>query len=1088
MEQGHTSTTPKRKSKTMARFLGVFKRPGRFSVEHVRLLRARIAEAAAMENTMKGSVTENPQRKGTLIESVRDLSEVLVYGDQHGESFFEVFLEQQMLQLLLGLLNMRDRDITVQLVQTLSILVENLKDTSFLYYILSNNYINNLICSGLDDAPESALSTAPVVSHSDSIRESDLLAYYVSFLKTLSLRLDPHSVNFFFNEREGTFPLFCEAVKLFNHRDTMVRVSVRVLTLNVFKVDSPSLRKWLIERGTPSYFFELCSLFRRLCARLGELVLSSKHSDHRRIDDCLAEISDMLSYMQDVFDVGVLDLSIILARNFIHLFALPLLFGSLIPDSRLPESERIPPRAALFLIANVFHVVKHAPVVNMLTELMFSHDPLSTLHDLQPDLFPLQSATASRFPSILLRYLSGEDSLALAASSVLYALFSNPAVDPELLDHCHFYPLPLAQKKASPAPETKSPNKEQQPSGEPKTQQPTVAAESSPSLDPLGISMVKSVSSSIIITTSHYDSSPTTSTLLLGSIGDSAAVYEWQKDFRSLLRNPPPPASSGALTGLASSGNDKGKKPDEILNLFPDESSTDLSEVSESSELSEVVKDKKTKENEDDEGEDLKESSTPQPGDVNATDTKEENPVDKDSNDPVSQRIIERVLDLTSNSDTLRPITVQMAFMLVSKVIECQKSGLSQEQNDRFMAAYNRAIENTRFCFGSSLADIFLELFEQTGSSLREIVFDNLIIDGTIVLPVTTSPVSNIKLVQRLPSGEAERVQKAVHILFIFRRFYHNEIVKQKDTLLPLAAMPLPKCAKSSYYKFKAGTDYGYFICPVSSKKSVLRYFAIEEGALLILDPPPNVVPQVSSSSLSMSLSTAFSPKKSAQSPQASPAPVHKHPTTAIVSEIIPLESVEIEMETSNIQLVSHPNRWSMKMEFVSKKKMLDAVHMIESGRRGARQFKMKQIFKALGIDADDMPIATPTHCQTFHDEISETCSSASATPRLSFSTPATDISCGTPAPPLSSTPLLADSKHGRESSQDELVKDSEALFASTPQLSSDDLSSSDNAAGDPVVKTSPLSSEGVPDTSTGDPAVKTSDSDTPDQTSTSDS
>jgi len=155
--------------------------------------------------------------------------------------------------------------------------------------------------------------------------------------------------------------------------------------------------------------------------------------------------------------------------------------------------------------------------------------------------------------------------------------------------------------------------------------------------------------------------------------------------------------------------------------------------------------------------------------------------------------------------------------------------------------------------------------------------------------------VSRVKLPKRLPSGEAEKVQKTVHILFIFRRFYFKEIAHEKDNLLPLEGMPLPKRAKSSYFKFRAGMDYGYFICPVSAKKSVLRYFAIEEGALIIMDPPPNAAAQSAStqSSLSLSIASAFSPKRStpAQSPQSSPAPQHKHPTAAVVGDIIPLES-----------------------------------------------------------------------------------------------------------------------------------------------------------------------------------------------------
>ena len=48
--------------------------------------------------------------------------------------------------------------------------------------------------------------------------------------------MDTNALQFFFDRREMRFPLFLEAVKFFNHRDHMVRTTVRTLTLSVCKV------------------------------------------------------------------------------------------------------------------------------------------------------------------------------------------------------------------------------------------------------------------------------------------------------------------------------------------------------------------------------------------------------------------------------------------------------------------------------------------------------------------------------------------------------------------------------------------------------------------------------------------------------------------------------------------------------------------------------------------------------------------------------------------------------------------------------------------------------------------------------------
>jgi len=75
------------------------------------------------------------------------------------------------------------------------------------------------------------------------------MAYYISFLKTLSFKLNPHTIHFFFNGND--FPLYTEAIRYFNHPEKMVRIAVRILTLNVFKVDEKSMLKFITGQTVP---------------------------------------------------------------------------------------------------------------------------------------------------------------------------------------------------------------------------------------------------------------------------------------------------------------------------------------------------------------------------------------------------------------------------------------------------------------------------------------------------------------------------------------------------------------------------------------------------------------------------------------------------------------------------------------------------------------------------------------------------------------------------------------------------------------------------------------------------------------------
>ena len=106
--------------------------------------------------------------------------------------------------------------VCVQLLQTLNILFENIRNetsickffflyffdyrcfnffTSLIYiynfwfldfffsdYLLSNNHVNSIIVHKFDFSDE------------------EVMAYYISFLKTLSFRLNKHTIHFFYNE------------------------------------------------------------------------------------------------------------------------------------------------------------------------------------------------------------------------------------------------------------------------------------------------------------------------------------------------------------------------------------------------------------------------------------------------------------------------------------------------------------------------------------------------------------------------------------------------------------------------------------------------------------------------------------------------------------------------------------------------------------------------------------------------------------------------------------------------------------------------------------------------------------------------
>lgn len=128
--------------------------------------------------------------ESTYIEAIRQLCELLVWGEKYDESFFGLFCEKRTLVDLSNLLGCRkvSRGVKLQVLQTMSILVQSLRRTTSLYSLLSGNHINEIIGAPLE------------------FKNEEVVTQYISLLKSLSLRLNMETVRFFFPPTQAIIP------------------------------------------------------------------------------------------------------------------------------------------------------------------------------------------------------------------------------------------------------------------------------------------------------------------------------------------------------------------------------------------------------------------------------------------------------------------------------------------------------------------------------------------------------------------------------------------------------------------------------------------------------------------------------------------------------------------------------------------------------------------------------------------------------------------------------------------------------------------------------------------------------------------
>eukprot|EP01118_Nematostelium_gracile_P002208 TRINITY_DN12439_c0_g1_i1.p1 TRINITY_DN12439_c0_g1~~TRINITY_DN12439_c0_g1_i1.p1 ORF type:complete len:276 (-),score=49.44 TRINITY_DN12439_c0_g1_i1:4-786(-) len=238
--------------------------------------------------------------------------------------------------------------------------------------------------------------------------------------------------------------------------------------------------------------------------------------------------------------------------------------------------------------------------------------------------------------------------------------------------------------------------------------------------------------------------------------------------------------------------------------------------------------------------------------------------------------------------------------------------------------AYVNTVGNLQSCIKGSLKGVFLEIFEHELRIFKQINFDGLVADtASLLLPVSTTPLSGIALSKRLPSGEAEKIQKAVQAFLVLRELKYT-LLKRKDDKLPFREVYMPSLRTKDTFTFPTSTeeeDSKFTILPCTmpvgpTKKKLQRFLLIESGFLLIIEPDARNGPKSS-------------------------------PVTGQVCSTIPLQNIEMEIDKTDqaiLHLTSHTTTSQFLFTFNSTSDCEDAQKRLDKARKKVRSNKMRQL------------------------------------------------------------------------------------------------------------------------------------------------
>uniref|UniRef100_A0A0E0DC37 FPL domain-containing protein n=1 Tax=Oryza meridionalis TaxID=40149 RepID=A0A0E0DC37_9ORYZ len=255
----------------------------------------------------------------------------MIYGDQHDPSYFEFFMEKQIMGEFARILRISKLSrVSLQLLQTMSIMIQNLRNEHSIFELY--------------------------------------MLYETQSCNRFSL--------YYMQDEVISFPLYVEALKFAFHEDSMIRVAIRTLTLNVYHVGDESVNRFVSRAPLSDYFSDMVNHFQKQCIDLDKLVVRSvRNADSAvptaSVEDAIVQIEDTLYYFSDVMSSGIPDLGRFITENILQL----LVFRFLLPSLQRQSTDLgISVTTSMYLICCILHIFKNKDMASTVAAALF-HQP-----------------------------------------------------------------------------------------------------------------------------------------------------------------------------------------------------------------------------------------------------------------------------------------------------------------------------------------------------------------------------------------------------------------------------------------------------------------------------------------------------------------------------------------------------------------------------------------------------------------------------------------------------------------------------------------------------------------------------------------
>ena len=251
---------------------------------------------------------------------LEDIIELLLSKENEDENFL-IFCENNIIEGIILISQFQEESINLIIIKLFAILIPSLKNDKIIFYLFSNNYMNQIILN---------------ISYNKENNDVDYLSFYINFLKTLVNKLDIGSFALFFNSSHNKFPLLDEIIIFLTYdEDVMIKNTSRNIFLSLLKLNYDPFIEYICDLPTITLFLlfaeNLKKQIKYFCQKNENKIniINDYNSKINEIGDKEEMLVDDISFIQDILSINIPKINYLLI-NTIFYIPLSYLFNNIL--------------------------------------------------------------------------------------------------------------------------------------------------------------------------------------------------------------------------------------------------------------------------------------------------------------------------------------------------------------------------------------------------------------------------------------------------------------------------------------------------------------------------------------------------------------------------------------------------------------------------------------------------------------------------------------------------------------------------------------------------------------------------------------